>query len=394
MARRTTCWGSSPKRSRILRAGLDSRRRRRRHKPCRRASSSPAPTGALASGGTPKALLERDDVEKVYLPLPRLRGRHGALGGELWRPPRAAGGELDASAAAEQAVTYAKSIRAARDDSHVQRSQAYVDAIVQQRRPLRCGGVDVALGELGALRAVNFEGVDECAAAAGCPSTTTRRSSPCRGRPRGRWGFWSLATTEPVGAGYDVAALQKTADSSVIARCRLRPLHDLGHASPRHFEAPAPAGVDAHRVVAEGRRGAATAARGVAPGRRTPARRHNPVVWEQGACGPRPPRLGARVVVDALYGAHASGSPRRRRASDGTRFLRGEYEEHDDSWGAPAHVVDWVVEPPAAIGPGTSATVDSHGRTEGRGRCGGRRPCASVCWPSVGRDQYCVVCIS
>ena len=74
-----------------------------------------------------------------------------------------------------------------------------------------------------------------------------------------------------------------------------------------------------------------------------------------------------RVQPDTptLGHAHASGSFLAQTcASDGTRFLRGEYEEHDDSWESSAtHVVDWAVEPPAAIGPGTSAPVDSHGRT-------------------------------
>ena len=76
-------------------------------------------------------------------------------------------------------------------------------------------------------------------------------------------------------------------------------------------------------------------------------------------------KIGARVVVDALYGAHAAGRSSRKRSVGRTaRAPAGRVRGAPRLPGELRDAMLWIgsLKPPAAIGPGTSAPVDSHGR--------------------------------
>jgi len=311
-----------------------------------------------------KALLERQDVDKVYLGCRDFAAGTALCCGELWDlgGDRSEAVELDVSdgESIKQAVNYVRKTLAARDDGHVQRSQEYVDAVVNNAGIFLDAEADIYRKSAAARTslAVNFEGAVNVTTAflplladdATVVNVSSRQAARTLGflEPRHRDVFEANDIEAVRRAAYEVADLLD--DDYGPYTTLATPAHGLSKCALNAWT----------RIMAQRRPEMRFLA--VAPGQlRT---RHNPVVWE-GGLRPRPPRLGARVVVDALYGAHASGSFLAQTcASDGTRFLRGEYETHDDSWASSAtHVVDWVVEPPAAIGPGTSAPVDSHGRT-------------------------------
>lgn len=311
-----------------------------------------------------KALLARDDIEHLYLGCRDFEAGTALCCGELWDigGDHAEAVALDVTDAESisSAVNYVRKTLAARTDGHAQTPQRYLDAIINNAGIFLDACPDIYRKSAAARRSleVNFEGAVNVTAAflplMADDATVVNVSSRAAARTLGllesrhRDVFETGSLEDVRRAAYEVADLLD--DDAGHYDTLPTPAHGLSKCALNAYT----------RGMAQARPDMRFLA--VAPG---PLRtRHNPAVWE-GGLRPRPPKLGARVVVDALFGDYASGSFLAQTcASDGTRFLRGEYETHDDSWeSATTNLVEWAVEPPASICPGTSAAFDSHGRT-------------------------------
>lgn len=311
-----------------------------------------------------KALLARDDVEHLYLGCRDFEAGTALCCGALWDigGDHAEAVALDVTDAESisSAVNYVRKTLAARTDGHAQTPQRHLDAIINNAGIFLDADPDIYRKSSAARRSleVNFDGAVDVTAAflplmaddATVVNVSSRAAARTLGllEPRHRDVFEAGSLEDVRRAAYEVADLLD--DDAGPYDTLPTPAHDLSKCALNAYT----------RVMAQQRPDMRFLA--VAPG---PLRtRHNPAVWE-GGLRPRPPELGARVVVDALFGDYASGSFLAQTcASDGTRFLRGEYETHDDSWeSSTTNLVEWAVEPPAAVGPGTSAAFDSHGRT-------------------------------